>query len=151
MNNNQYLYDQSSEFLKKANENQMEVSQKEFELKLLDIRQSYNNQSNYYIDKGRIENEKNSLVVQRNSNLFKSIDSALQLIRNEINDQNTILPLSFISVNFINSFIESFKIKFYSSENMKVNIRNLITELQNKPDLSFGNLRRELEKLYSLI
>lgn len=151
MNNNQYLYDQSSEFLKKANENQMKVSQKEFELKLLDIRQSYNNQSNYYIDKVRIENEKDCLVVQRNSNLFKSIDSALQLIRNEINDQNTILPLSFISVNFINSFIESFKIKFYSSENMKVNIRNLITRLQNKPDLSFGNLRRELEKLYSLI
>lgn len=151
MDNNQYFHNQSSEFLKKANENQMEVSQKEFELKLLNIRQSYNNQDDYLINKGRIENEINNLITQRNSNLFRSIDFALQLVSNEINNKNTILPLSYISINFINSFIESYKIKLFSSEIMRLTIHNLITTLQSKPDLNFGNLRRELERLYRLI
>ena len=150
------LYNQFSNELRQANNCQMQISQKEFELQLIDINLKYGNsdserniqnlfkQNNIKVSLHSIENE-------RNTYLTHAIIYALQLAEYEIgNSKNIIFPMAYLALNSINSFISSYNINL----DLSVFIRSKISYVSNKlileSNLSLINLRTEIDKLKSL-
>ena len=150
------LYNQFSNELRQANNCQMQISQKEFELQLIDINLKYGNsdserniqnlfkQNNIKVSLHSIENE-------RNTYLTHAIIYALQLAEYEIgNSKNIIFPMAYLALNSINSFISSYNINL----DLSLFIRSKISYVSNKlileSNLSLINLRTEIDKLKSL-
>lgn len=150
------LYNQFSNELRQANNCQMQISQKEFELQLIDINLKYGNsdserniqnlfkQNNIKVSLHSIENE-------RNTYLTHAIIYALQLAEYEIgNSKNIVFPMAYLALNSINSFISSYNINL----DLSLFIRSKISYVSNKlileSNLSLINLRTEIDKLKSL-
>lgn len=150
------LYNQFSNELRQANNCQMQISQKEFELQLIDINLKYGNsdserniqnlfkQNNIKVSLHSIENE-------RNTYLTHAIIYALQLAEYEIgNSTNIVFPMAYLALNSINSFISSYNINL----DLSVFIRSKISYVSNKlileSNLNLINLRTEIDKLKSL-
>ena len=137
------LYNQFSNELRQANNCQMQISQKEFELQLIDINLKY----------GNSDSERNiqSIENERNTYLTHAIIYALQLAEYEIgNSKNIIFPMAYLALNSINSFISSYNINL----DLSLFIRSKISYVSNKlileSNLSLINLRTEIDKLKSL-
>lgn len=150
------LYNQFSNELRQANNCQMQISQKEFELQLIDINLKYGNsdserniqnlfkQNNIKISLHSIENE-------RNTYLTHAIIYALQLTEYEIgNSKNIVFPMAYLALNSINSFISSYNLNL----DLSLFIRSKISYVSNKlileSNLNLINLRTEIDKLKSL-
>ena len=150
------LYNQFSNELRQANNCQMQISQKEFELQLIDINLKYGNsdserniqnlfkQNNIKVSLHSIENE-------RNTYLTHAIIYALQLAEYEIgNSKNIVFPMAYLALNSINSFISSYNINL----DLSLFIRSKISYVSNKlileSNLNLINLRTEIDKLKSL-
>ena len=80
------LYQNFSNALMQAKNYQSQISQKEFEMKLIDINSRYSSNNYYYNDlqKQKIELEILTLRNNRNNNIFNAIDYALELTQIEI-------------------------------------------------------------------
>lgn len=150
------LYNQFSNELRQANNCQMQISQKEFELQLIDINLKYGNsdserniqnlfkQNNIKVSLHSIENE-------RNTYLTHAIIYALQLAEYEIgNSKNIVFPMAYLALNSINSFISSYNINLDLSLFIKSKISYVSNKLILESNLSLINLRTEIDKLKSL-
>ena len=108
MNNTTMLYQSSSNELMQAKNYQSQISQKEFEIKLMDINSRYSsNKEQDYITNLQRQNVKleiNSLAYNRNMHLCNAIDSALDLAMNEAQD-SVFYSMAYLAINSINSFI----------------------------------------------
>ena len=150
------LYNQFSNELRQANNCQMQISQKEFELQLIDINLKYGNsdserniqnlfkQNNIKVSLHSIENE-------RNTYLTHAIIYALQLAEYEIgNSKNIVFSMAYLALNSINSFISSYNINLDLSLFIKSKISYVSNKLILESNLSLINLRTEIDKLKSL-
>lgn len=150
------LYNQFSNELRQANNCQMQISQKEFELQLIDINLKYGNSDSerniqYLFKKNNIKVSLHSIENERNTYLTHAIIYALQLAEYEIgNSKNIIFPMAYLALNSINSFISSYNINL----DLSLFIRSKISYVSNKlileSNLSLINLRTEIDKLKSL-
>lgn len=150
------LYNQFSNELRQANNCQMQISQKEFELQLIDINLKYGNSDSErniqnLLKKNNIKVSLHSIENERNTYLTHAIIYALQLAEYEIgNSKNIIFPMAYLALNSINSFISSCNINL----DLSLFIRSKISYVSNKlileSNLSLINLRTEIDKLKSL-
>lgn len=108
MNNTTMLYQSSSNELMQAKNYQSQISQKEFEIKLMDINSRYssNKEPDYItnLQRQNVKLEINSLAYNRNMHLCNAIDSALDLAMNEAQD-SVFYSMAYLAINSINSFI----------------------------------------------
>lgn len=108
INNTNMLYQSSSNELMQAKNYQSQISQKEFEIKLMDINNRYSsNKEPYHIANLQRQNVKleiNSLVYNRNMHLCNAIDSALDLAMNEPQD-GFFYSMAYLAISSLNSFI----------------------------------------------
>ena len=150
------LYNQFSNELRQANNCQMQISQKEFELQLIDINLKYGNSDSErniqnLVKQNNIKVSLHSIENERNTYLTHAIIYALQLAEYEIgNSKNIIFPMAYLALNSINSFISSYNINL----DLSLFIRSKISYVSNKlileSNLSLINLRTEIDKLKSL-
>lgn len=149
MDSNLFLF--SSNELSFAQNVQLQISQKEFEINLVNINRQYSTpqyNSEYYYNQQRkllIEMEISNLKIQRDGHLNNSLNYALELAESEIANRNSFSSAaialsnvySFISINNIQFILNTFVIsKIYSIS---------FTLLQNP--LEFSLLRTEINKL----
>lgn len=150
------LYNQFSNELRQANNCQMQISQKEFELQLIDLNLKYGNSDSErniqnLFKKNNIKVSLHSIENERNTYLTHAIIYALQLAEYEIgNSKNIVFPMAYLALNSINSFISSYNINL----DLSLFIRSKISYVSNKlileSNLSLINLKTEIDKLKSL-
>ncbi len=108
MINNNMLYQNSSNELMQAKDYQSQISQKEFEIKLMDInsKYSFNKEPDYItnLQRQNVKLEINSLAYNRNMHLCNAIDNALDLAINESQD-SVFYSMAYLAISSINSFI----------------------------------------------
>lgn len=110
INNTNMLYQRSSNELMQAKNYQSQISQKEFEMRLMDINSRYssNKEPDYItnLQRQNVKLEINSLAYtyNRNMHLCNAIDSALDLAMNEAQD-SVFYSMAYLAINSINSFI----------------------------------------------
>lgn len=108
MNTTTMLYQNSSNELMQAKNYQSQISQKEFEIKLMDINSRYssNKEPDYItnLQRQNVKLEINSLAYNRNMHLCNAIDSALDLAMNEAQD-SVFYSMAYLAISSINSFI----------------------------------------------
>lgn len=111
-NNTTMLYQNSSNELMQAKHYQSQISQKEFEIRLMDINSRFspnNDVSDVYIanlQKQNKQSEIDNLVRSRNQHLCNAIDSALDLAMSE--SQNSVFySMAYLAINSINFFVRT--------------------------------------------
>lgn len=111
-NNATILYQNSSDELMQAKHYQSQISQKEFEIRLMDINNRFapnNGVDNFYIanlQKQNIKSEIDNLRYNRNRHLCNAIDSALDLAITESQD-SVFYSMAYLAINSINSFVRT--------------------------------------------
>lgn len=128
------IYTNSYNELTKARNLQLQVSQKELELELLEINIRYNigGDSDFAVRLKRrtITNEIDNLIYQRNSCINRAIDWALELIETELNDsRNSIISLGGQAIGSINSFISSQKVELRLSISSHMKLSQVSSKL----------------------
>lgn len=108
------LYKSSSDALMQARFSQSQISQKEFELRLMEINNQYSpyNANNPYVNimqKHGIENEIARLKNERDNHIFRAINYAIQLAIIE-QQNNNVFSMAYLAISSINSFLSSEKI-----------------------------------------
>ena len=135
---------------------QMQISQKEFELQLIDINLKYGNSDSErniqnLVKQNNIKVSLHSIENERNTYLTHAIIYALQLAEYEIgNSKNIVFPMAYLALNSINSFISSYNINLDLSLFIKSKISYVSNKLILESNLSLINLRTEIDKLKSL-
>ena len=110
INNTNMLYQNSSNELMQAKNYQSQISQKEFEIKLMDINSKYSSNSNIEPDyitnlqRQSVKLDINNLAYNRNMHLCNAIDSALDLAMSEAQD-SVFYSMAYLAISSINSFI----------------------------------------------
>ena len=149
MDSNLFLF--SSNELSFAQNVQLQISQKEFEINLVNINRQYSipqYNSEYYYNQQKkllIEMEISNLKIQRDGHLNNSLNYALELAESEIANRSSFstaaIALSnvyaFISINNIQFILNAFVINRLSSVSFS---------LLQKP-MDFSMLRIEINKL----
>lgn len=106
------LYRDSSNALMNAKNLQMQISQKELELELIEINSRYRN-SYEHSDRLKIQNIKmdiDLLTSQRDTYISNAIDLAIDILNVEIDEKNSgVFSLGSLAIGSINSFISSMK------------------------------------------
>lgn len=149
MNNNQ-LYINSSNELMQARNIQLQISQKELELQMLDINTKYSYYDSYSsnnIKRQNIELEIINLKNNRDTHLGFAIEAALLLAEWDIRNNNA-YSMSGVAISSINSFLQSQKIDFrlqYSTQAKLSQISSLLYTNSN-----FTNLSSEITRLKTL-
>lgn len=149
--NNQYLIQFSSNGLTNANNIQQQISQKEFEIKLVDINSAHMSIQDvgmYYYNRQRkqlLEMEISTLISQRNNHINDALTYALMIAEGELS-----LPTSFsiavVLLANIRSFLTIQNISFTASLPIIMKISLLQSQLQKK-NIGFASLRQELLNL----
>ena len=100
------LYQNFSNALMQAKNYQSQISQKEFEMKLIDINSRYSSNNYYYneLQKQKIELEILTLRNNRNNNIFNAIDYALEHTQIEIRN-NALYSMAYLAINSITSYL----------------------------------------------
>lgn len=146
------LYNQFSHELRQANNCQIQISQKIFELQLIEINLKYGNNSEWNIQnlvkQNNIKASLHSIENERNTYLTRAIIYALQLAEYELeNSKNIVFSMAYLALNSINSFISSNKVDL----DLSISIRSKVSYISNKlildSNLNFINLRTEIDKL----
>ena len=108
---NNMLYQNFSNALMQAKNYQSQISQKEFEMKLIDINSRYSSNNYYYneLQKQKIELEILTLRNNRNNNIFNAIDYALELTQIEIRN-NALYSMAYLAINSITSYLRIQKV-----------------------------------------
>lgn len=142
MNSNQ-LYLNSSNELMQVRNIQLQISQKELELQMLDINAKYSSYDSYSyssnsIKRQNIELELINLKSSRDMHLGFAIESALLLAEGDIRNNNA-YSMAGVAINSINSFLQSQKIDFrlpYSTQVKLSQIASLLYTNSNFISLS---------------
>ncbi len=105
------LYQNFSNALMQAKNYQSQISQKEFEMKLIDINSRYSSNNYYYneLQKQKIELEILTLKNNRNNNIFSAIDYTLELTQIEIRN-NALYSMAYLAINSIISYLRIQKV-----------------------------------------
>lgn len=155
MESNQ-LYSQFSNELRQANNCQTQISQKLFELQLININLKYGSNSDgerkiqNLVKQNNIKVSLHSIENERNTYLTRAITYALQLAEYEIeNSKNIVFPMAYLALNSINSFISSYKVNLDLSFFIKSKISYISNKLILESNLSFIKIRTEIDKLKS--
>lgn len=149
MTDGNILYKSSSNELMQARFSQSQISQKEFELKLLEINNQYSpyNTNNSYVNSMRkysIESEIALLINKRNNHIFNAINYALLLADFELSSKSA-FSMACLAVSSINSFLTSEKISVPLPVTLQPNISQLYNQLVNSQ--SNHSLALELKRL----
>lgn len=149
------LYNQFSLELRQADNCQIQISQKIFELQLIDINLKYGNNDSQWniqnlVKQNNIKVRLHSVENERNTYLTRAITYALQLAEYEMeNSKNIVFPMAYLALNSINTFISSYKVNL----DLSIPIRSKVSYISNKlileSNLNFINLRTEIDKLKS--
>ncbi|WP_308756588.1 hypothetical protein [uncultured Bacteroides sp.] len=104
---NNILYQNFSQALTQAKNYQSQISQKEFEMKLIDINNRYSSNNYYYneLQKQKAELEILTLKNNRDSSIFSAIDYALELAQIEIKN-NALYSMAYLAINSITSYLK---------------------------------------------
>lgn len=147
------LYNQFSHELRQANNCQIQISQKIFELQLIEINLKYGNTDSEWniqnlVKKNNIKASFYSIENERNTYLTRAIIYALQLAEYEVeNSKKNVFSMAYLALNSINSFISSYKVNL----DLSISIRSKVSYISNKlildSNLNFINLRAEIDKL----
>lgn len=135
MINNNMLYQNSSNELMQAKNYQSQISQKEFEIKLMDINSKYssNKEPDYITNLQRqsVKLDINNLAYNRNMHLCNAIDSALELAMNEAQD-SVFYSMAYLAISSINSFIRMQKgVNFNLPFNIAVKLSQAYLQITN--------------------
>ena len=141
------LYRTSSDMLMQARYLKSQISQKEFELKLADIK------SQYYTDnmrslqmmvlrKNNIKNEISILTNNMNTHIINAIEAAMQLANIELKS-HTVFSMAFIAISSITSFLNLENIYQLSLPfHLQMFISNLYTQnISSEKSLLINELR----------
>ena len=147
---NNMLYQNSSNELMQAKNYQSQISQKEFEIRLMDINSRYssNREPDYITNLQRqsIKSDINNLAYNRNMHLCNAIDSALDLAINESQD-GVFYSMAYLALNSINSFI-----RIQNGINLNLPFNIAVKLSQTDLDLQTSNVlvKTEISKLKRL-
>lgn len=105
------LYQDFSNALMQAKNHQSQISQKEFEMRLMEINNRYSSSNYYYneLQKQKVEIEILTLKNNRDNSIFSAIDYALELAQIEIRN-NTLYSMAYLAINSITSYLKIQKI-----------------------------------------
>lgn len=105
------LYQDFSNALMQAKNFQSQISQKEFEMRLMEINNRYSSSNYYYneLQKQKVEIEILTLKNNRDNSIFSAIDYALELAQIEIRN-NTLYSMAYLAINSITSYLKIQKI-----------------------------------------
>lgn len=107
------LYQNSSKELTFARNCQALISQKEFEIRIMDINNQYSpyNLNNYLsnMQKQTVQLKIDELKNKRNNHIINAIDYALQLADRELNE-HVVFAMASIAISSINSFLAVYQI-----------------------------------------
>lgn len=108
---NNMLYQDFSNALMQAKNYQSQISQKEFEMRLMEINNRYSSSNYYYneLQKQKVEIEILTLKNNRDNSIFSAIDYALELAQIEIRN-NTLYSMAYLAINSITSYLKIQKI-----------------------------------------
>ena len=108
---NNMLYQDFSNALMQAKNYQSQISQKEFEMRLMEINNRYSSNNYYYneLQKQKAEIEILTLKNNRDNSIFSAIDYALELAQIEIRN-NTLYSMAYLAINSITSYLKIQKI-----------------------------------------
>lgn len=111
MMNTDIYYRNSSNELMQARSMQSQISQKEFDLRLMEINSQYSpyNANNPYVNimqKHSIESEIDRLKNERDNHVFSAINYAIQLAIIELQNKN-VFSMAYLAISSINSFLSS--------------------------------------------
>lgn len=146
--NNSYIVDSNE--LSQAQNIQQQISQKEFEIQLVDINSRYTSiqDSNYYYynqqKKYLLENDIQNLKKQRDEHLINALTHALNNAESELNFS---MPISVaaISISNICSFIKRHNIKLNITLQLMLKISSISSRLSTR--LNSLQLRQEITNL----
>lgn len=148
-----YLYNMSSNELMQARNVQAQISQKELELKLLDINSRYDSYSPYSSNKIKrqsINMEILSLRNNANNHLNNAISHALLLAEQDIRNNHTYsISMATYAIDSICSFLTSYLGYFKLSVLSQMKLIEISSQLV-LPDINMLNLKNAIDKLKSL-
>ena len=146
--NNQYLIQLSSNSLKSANNMQQQISQKRFEIRLVDINtahMSIQDAGMYHYNRQRkqlLEMEISNLTSQRNNHINDALMCALMIADEELSLQPSFSIAAMLLAN-IRSFLTIQNVSFIVSLPVMMKISLIHSQLQKK-DIEYAALREEL-------
>lgn len=153
MMDSNYLYNMSSNELMQARNIQAQISQKELELKLLDINGRYNSYAPYSSDKIKrqsINMEILSLRNNVNNHLNNAIRHALLLAELDIRSNNTYsISMAAYAIDSICSFLTSYLGYFKLSILSRMKLIEISSQLMLS-GIDMLNLKNAIDKLKSL-
>lgn len=148
-----YLYNMSSNELMQARNIQAQISQKELELKLLDINSRYNSYAPYSSDKIKrqsINMEILSLRNNVNNHLNNAISHALLLAEQDIRSNNIYsISMAAYVIDSICSFLTSYLGYFKLSILSRMKLIEISSQLMLS-GIDMLNLKNAIDKLKSL-
>lgn len=148
-----YLYNTSSNELMQARTVQSQISQKELELKLLDINSRYNSYEPYSSDRIKrqsIEIEISTLKSNVSVHLNNAISYALLLAEQEIKNNHTyLISMAAYAIDSICSFLSSYMGNFRPSFLAQMKLLEL-SSLLTLPKIDMLNLKNAIDRLKSL-
>lgn len=148
-----YLYNTSSNELMQARTVQSQISQKELELKLLDINSRYNSYEPYSSDRIKrqsIEIEISTLKSNVSAHLNNAISYALLLAEQEIKNNHTyLISMAAYAIDSICSFLSSYMGNFRPSFLAQMKLLEL-SSLLTLPRIDMLNLKNAIDRLKSL-
>ncbi len=151
MNNNQ-LYINSSNELMQVRNIQLQISQKELELQMLDINTKYSSYDPYSyssssIKRQNIELEVINLKNNRDMHIGFAIEAALLLAEVDIRNNN-VYSMAEVAISSINSFLQSQKIDFRLPYSTQIKLSQISSLLYT--NINFTSLRSEIARLKTL-
>lgn len=150
---NNYLYDISSNELMQARNMQSQISQKELELKLLDINGRYNTYDPYSSDKIKrqsIEMEISTFKNNMDAHLNNAISYALLLAEQDIRNNHTYsISMAAYAIDSICSFLISYMGNFKPSFLAQMKLHELSSQLMLS-GINMLNLKNAIAKLKAL-
>ena len=156
MSDNQMLYSNASEELRKANYCQNEINNKKVNIQLVDIDIKYSmsydsNRIQKMNSKSALQSEISKLESRRDISLNNAILYSLELAEQEIsNAKNLMISMAYMSINSINSFIISYNIHLNVAIDVRMKLSSVSYKLTMMSNLALMNLNNEIIRLKTL-
>lgn len=152
---NVQLYTKSSEMLTQARGIQLQISQKELELNLLEINIRYNIGGNsdfsQVMKKQSLLTGINNLHSQLSEIISSSIEWALLLVEQELNSKkSSFFSLGSQAISSINSFLKAYSNKITVDLTLRMRLSVVSSQLMFK-GLDYMTLRNEIDTLERLL
>lgn len=150
------LHTMSTSELSKARNIQSQISQKEFEIQMIQIDMKYDYRSNgtSYLNESRmrsVQYEIQSLERERDKCINNAVEYTLDIILEELNSSiNGVLSLGNIAVGSVISFISSQRIKVSVSLSTRMKLNDVSSKLLFA-GFTYISVKSNIDKLSSLL